>query len=49
MPAVSDDDVVDFMVMEALAAKEALAEQKAEKRQRQKAWLKDHKQLGKFS
>ncbi len=49
-PVISDDTVLDYMVMEAVALKFAEEERKAAKQQEIKQWQKEQqKELQKFS
>lgn len=44
-PVLDDDDVIDYMIMEAVAVKSTKVEQEAQKREEQKAWKKDDEGL----
>lgn len=45
-PSVSPDDVIDYMVMEALAVKDQEEQQEAQKKAERDAWRKEHRQMG---
>lgn len=47
-PKLSDDPVIDYMVMEAVFIKSLEEDRAAEKEQRKKAWAKDKSKLDKF-
>jgi hypothetical protein len=50
LPQFSDDDVLDFMVTEAVvvhaAAEEQHEREKAEKKAKREAWRADHRKVG---
>lgn len=47
-PVLDDDDVVDFMIMEAVALKINKQDKQAEDRATKKAWMKDKEGLDKL-
>lgn len=47
LPKFSDDDVVDFMVREALVTRAARERTEAQKDRERQTWMKDHKQWAK--
>ena len=45
LPKFSDDDVIDYMVLEALTIKAWQAEEEARKKQKNKEWRRDKEKL----
>jgi hypothetical protein len=44
-PILDEDDVIDYMVLEAVAAKATKMEQDAQEKQKREAWKKDTSNL----
>ncbi len=47
-PVIDDDDVIDYMIMEAVALKASAEDQKVEKKKEVKNWKKDSEGLNKL-
>jgi hypothetical protein len=47
-PVISQDDVIDYMVMEAVALKVRTEDEKAEKQRQREEFKKDKSRLNKF-
>jgi hypothetical protein len=47
-PKISDDDVIDYMVMEAVTIKVRQEDAEQEEQQKKKEWQRDHKSLDQY-